>query len=189
MRKKRREAAKKPRSWNFPISQGERKKAWSGWRERATRESLKVTDQTKPHRQPLRGSHRPFCQREPPRAERARTNGSVGGEVIKMVKRGRKVLTVEPGPSRRQDLVQPLKSFFGGFLVFVTCPRLQSHLHVRGAAHLAAASHAAAYFQLLCWKNERKTRLKPAAQRVLSRRSPTRTSVILRRLHRSRYRG
>lgn len=67
---------------------------------------------------------------------------------------------MEPGPSRGQDLVQPLKSFFGGFLMFVTCPRLQSHLHVRGTAHLAAASHAPAYFQLFCWKNERKTRLK-----------------------------
>lgn len=102
-------------------------------------------------------------------------------EVIKIVKRWMKVLTVEPGPSRRQDLVQPLKSFFGGFLMFVACPRLQSHLHVRGAAHLAAASHAAAYFQLLCWKNERETSLIHRLDtRLILHRGDSRRKLVIR---------
>lgn len=65
------------------------------------------------------------------------------------------VLTVELVPPIGQDLVHPLKSLSGGLLVLVARSRLQSQLHVRRAAYLAAAPRAAARFQLLrCKKKE-----------------------------------
>lgn len=66
------------------------------------------------------------------------------------------LLTVEPVSPHGQDLMHSLESFFGGLLVLVTCPCLQSHFHVGRAAHFAAAPHAAAYFKLFRYMGKRK---------------------------------